>query len=239
VSASAELERVASLLGSDDPRERLRGVRTLAGLGQESPSPEERERAAGLLAPLASDPAPFVRWNAALAAGLLGGAGARELLEAEAQVADEHANTRFRVALAIGLLGDPAGLPVLERYVEDPYRIGEHAVVRAFAALALGLLGDPAGIPALARLAEGADPVVRWHAAVSLGDIGHPDGLEALVALTADDVPFVRAHAAIGLAQVGDERGLEAVERVARDEMPRAAQVGSQALELLQRSLAR
>lgn len=235
--AIAELERVASLLESDDPRERLRGIRALAGLSQESLNAEERERAAGLLVPLTSDPAPFVRWNAALAAGLLGGAGARELLASEAQVADEHANTRLRVALSIGLLGDPRGLPVLERYAEDPYAIGEHALVRAFAALALGLLGDPAGIPALARLAGDDDPVVRWHAAVALGDIGHPDGLETLVALAEDEVPFVRAHAAIGLAEIGDERGLEAVERVANDEVPRAAQVGSQALQMLRQIL--
>lgn len=50
-------------------------------------------------------------------------------------------------------------------------------------------------------------------------------------------MPFVRAHAAIGLAQVGDERGLEAVERVANDEAPRAAQVGSQALQMLRQIL--
>lgn len=223
-----DLDRVSSLLDAVDPKDRLRGVRQLARLAR-TLSTEERKEASKLLAPLASDAEPFVRWNAALTAGLVG-EGAFEILEAEAQVADEHANTRLRVALALGLLGDPRGLPTLERYVEDPYAIGEHSVVRAFAALALGMVGDPAGIPALARLASDSDPVVRWHAAIALGDIGHPDALDALLILTEDAVSFVRAHAAIGLAQVGDRRGLAALERLARDEVPRVAQVASHAL---------
>lgn len=232
--AMSSVEGVSPLLGAADPRERLRGVRELARLSRDL-SAEERERAAKLLAPLASDPEPFVRWNSALVAGLLGSGAALDFLEAAS--GDEHANTRLRVALALGVLGDPRGLPILDRYVEDPYKIGEHSAVRAFAALALGIMGDPAAIPALARLAQDPDPVVRWHAAVALGDIGDSGGLDALVALTADPVPFVRAHAGIGLAQVGDARGLEAVERLTKDEMPRVAQVATQALETLRRTL--
>jgi hypothetical protein len=41
----------------------------------------------------------------------------------------------------VGLIGAPQGIRILERYVEDPYKIGEHSVVRAFAAMALGKLG--------------------------------------------------------------------------------------------------
>lgn len=229
-------DQISTLLRSEDPRDRLRGVRQLQQISSEDRA--ERERAAQLLSPLAGDPEPFVRWNAAVAAGLLGGPGALELLQSEAEVADEHANTRFRVALALGLLGDRRGLGVLERYADDPYTIGEHAVVRAFAALALGLLGDPAGVKTLIVLAKDADPVVRWHVAVALGDIGHPDGLETLLALTEDPIPFVRAHASIGLAQLGDPKGLAAVEQVAiADEAPRARQVAGQALKMLREVL--
>lgn len=59
-----------------------------------------------------------------MGAGLLGGPSAIDLPLSEAEVADEHANTRFRVALALGLLADPRGLPVLQRYAEDTYTIG-------------------------------------------------------------------------------------------------------------------
>ncbi|MGQ0669020.1 MAG: HEAT repeat domain-containing protein [Actinomycetota bacterium] len=230
--ATGQLDRVSALLRSEDPRDRLRGLQDLARLSRDL-GPSERVEARGLLAPLASDPQPFVRWNATVAAGLIGGGEAVELLTTEAQAGDEHANTRFRVALALGLLSDPRGLPVLERYAEDPYQIEGHFVVRAFAALALGMLGDPGGIPALKALAADEDPVVRWHTAVALGDIAHPDGVETLVALTEDPVPFVRAHAAIGLGVIGSPDGLEAVRRLAgTDEVERVRRIAAESLAL-------
>lgn len=227
----SELDPIASL-EAPDPRERLKAVRELGRLSRVLGA-EEWERASKLLVPLASDPQPFLRWNAAVTAALLGGEGALELLSSEAQVADEHANTRFRVALALGLIGDRRGLPILERYAEDPYEIGGHFVVKAFTALALGMLGDPGGIPTLNRLASDPEPVVRWHAAVALGDIGHPDGVEALVALTEDPVPFVRAHATIALGVIGSPDGQEAVRRSAEtDDVERVRNIAKQSLEL-------
>lgn len=64
---------------------------------------------------------------------------------------DREAFVRWNLAIALGQIGHPRGLPVLERMAAD-----EHANVRFRAALALGLIGAPEGVPILERL--GADP---------------------------------------------------------------------------------
>lgn len=79
----------------------------------------------------------------------------------EKMVADAHANVRFRVALALGLIGQESGLSTLEKMINDHHKIGEHAVVRAVTAMARGKIGHPNAMPLLARLVNDPDPVVR------------------------------------------------------------------------------
>lgn len=193
-------------LKHEDPRERLKAARTAAEQALTLPL-EERAATVGLLADLASDPEPFVRWNIAWQLGELRHSAALPVLEKLAR--DPHANVRFRVALAVALIRDRAGLPILEGLAKDSYVVGGHAVVKAFAALAVGKLRSTNTTSVLARLAEETDPVVRWHAAVGLGEAGDARALPVLTKLLGDEVPFVRGHAGIALAQIGDVRALE------------------------------
>jgi HEAT repeat protein len=116
------------------------------------------------------------------------------------------------------MIGEEAGLPILETLAKDPYVIGEHAVVRAFAALALGKLRTENATLLLARLSEDGDPVVRWHAAVALGEAGDPGAVPTLAKLLGDPVPFVRGHAGIGLAQIGEATALDELRAAAARE---------------------
>jgi HEAT repeat protein len=168
-----------------------------------------------MLAHLARDPEPLVRWNIAWQLGVLGHSAALPALEQLGR--DPHANVRFRVALAVAMIGDGAGLPILETLANDPYVIGDHAAVKAFAALALGKFGSESTF-VLARLSEDADPVVRWHAAVALGEAGDARALPFLTVLLRDEVPLVRGHAGVALAQIGAAGALEELRAAATRE---------------------
>lgn len=82
---------------------------------------------------------------------------------------DKEAFVRWNVAIAVGKIGHPSGVKVLEEMVRD-----EHANVRFRVALALGLIGHPSGIPLLEKLAGdtytiGEHYVVRALCGYSVG----------------------------------------------------------------------
>lgn len=220
------------LLKHSDPRKRLKGLRALVKIGKKL-AWQEREPIVKEIELLASDPQPFILWNLTMGLGEIGHPCALPLLEKLST--HEHANVRFRAALAIALIDEEKGLGVLERISQDEYKIGEHYVVRAFAALALGKLASPKGVPVLSRLAKDPDPAVRWHTAVALGDIGDSSGISALGQLVEDSIPFVRAHTAIALSQIGHPDGRPYLEKLAKDSAPKVAQISSKALDLLER----
>lgn len=176
-TVSAELERIASLL--DDPRERLRGVRALAGLSQESLSPEEREGAAGLLVPLASDPAPSC-------------AGTRRSPPA-CSAAPERASSssrrrRSRTSTPTRAGGSPSRSGSSATRAASPSSDAD-PVVRWHAAVALGDIGHPDGLETLVALTEDGVPFVRAHAAIGLAEIGDERGLEAVERVANDEAP--------------------------------------------------
>lgn len=223
-------QNLNELLTSPDARARLQGVHGLSKAILDDPSSLERLRA--LVDKLVADPSPFVRWNLAVALGET--RRSEVVLWLERLAADEHANVRFRAALALGTIGDvERARPILDRLAKDTYEVGGHRVVRAFAALGFGRLGDARGTGQLAELAKDEDGVVRWHAAVALGDIRSPDGVPALVTLLGDAIPFVRAHAAIALAEIGDVAAIPALEKAAGDSVPRVAKIAQESLEAL------
>jgi HEAT repeat protein len=230
MQANANSMEIERLLGSPDAKLRLGAAKRLAARIADDPSvlPASRET----LDRLVGDPAPFVRWNLAIALGETHRPEVVPTLERLAR--DEHANVRFRVAMALGVLGDvEAALPILGQLAVDTYEIGSHRVVRAFAAMALGRLADARCVGLLASLAKDRDPVVRWHAAVGLGDVRHAGGVSALIELLKDDVPFIRAHAAIALAEIGDLQGVGALENAASDSVPRVAKIVQESIEML------
>lgn len=209
-----KIEEASRTLSDADPRLRLKAIRKLTDIGM-CLAWEDRPVVVERLARLIEDKEPFIRWNVAIALGMVGHEKGLEALEK--LIKDEHANVRFRAALALGLIGDERGIATLEKIIADPYKIGEHAVVRAFTAMALGMMHQiEEALPLLEKLTRDEDPVVRWHASVSLGDVGLKEGLSSLSRLTKDPVPFVRGHTAIAVAQIGDPNGLPILEETLR-----------------------
>ena len=135
-------------------------------------------------------------------------------------VHDEADFVRWNVAIALGQLGDPAGLPLLRALAADA-----HANVRLRVALAVALIGDPEGLDVLVDLADdpyeiaGAYPV-RSFAALALGVLAASDGLEPLVRLAEDPDAQVRWHATVALGDLRDERATDALMARTTDEVP-------------------
>ncbi|MBI4960528.1 MAG: HEAT repeat domain-containing protein [Desulfovibrio sp.] len=126
----------------------------------------------------------------------------------------------WHLALALGQLGDPHVVPVLEQLAGH-----EHANVRFRVAVALGLLRDPSGLALLQRLAQ--DPyqieqasVVRQYATWALGLIGEVASLPILAELTRDPDPVVRWHAAVAIGDIGDPKGTELLIPLLNDPIP-------------------
>lgn len=133
---------------------------------------------------------------------------------------DEQPFVRWNVALTLGLLGDEAALPALERLAKD-----EHANTRLRVAFALALLGDRGGIPVLEVLARdpyaiGDQYPVRVFAALALGALADSVGTQALVELAGDEDPAVRWHATVALGDVGDPAGVESLVERSADPIP-------------------
>lgn len=85
----------------------------------------------------------------------------------EELAAHPKAEVRRRAALALGRIGDPRSVPLLERLLED-VDLG----VRGEAAFAAGLAGDPALGPAVRRRLEDDGPAVRGLAVQALLRLG-------------------------------------------------------------------
>ncbi len=144
---------------------------------------------------------------------------------------DPDAGRRAAAARAIGLLRDPAALPLLLSHLEDSDplvgdqiawaigQLGEPAAVPALlrglaaqgeaiqarAAFALGLLRAGEAVPALAEVLRSGQPMAQRRAAEALAAIGTPEAIAALAAPLADaDRTSARHAAMIGLEQAGD-----------------------------------
>lgn len=94
------------------------------------------------------DPDPRRRMEAVRRLARFAGAASDDrakALELLGRLVDDEADfVRWNVAMALGQLGDPAGLPLLRTLAVDA-----HANVRLRVALAVALIGDPAGVDVL------------------------------------------------------------------------------------------
>ncbi len=111
-----------------------------------------------------------------------------------------------RAALAIGRIGDPAGVAPLLAHASDP-----SPSVRAVAAFSLGLLAAPRALPSEIRATRDANSAVRYGAVDAIGRIAnsHPALIESslanvlLRAAKFDTDAVVRAHAIVQLETFG------------------------------------
>jgi cyclophilin family peptidyl-prolyl cis-trans isomerase/HEAT repeat protein len=114
------------------------------------------------------------------------------------RMSDPDPTIRAKAVRALGRIGDPASLPLLEKSAGDA-----EPRVRAATALALGLLGDATADAALTALAKDADPSVRARAIEAAGRIGAPTPAAILEGLT-DPIAGVRFEAALAAWKLRD-----------------------------------
>jgi prepilin-type processing-associated H-X9-DG protein len=129
---------------------------------------------------------------------------------------------RCDAALALELLGDKRGVPVIVKELSDnSYRptemIGsdgrpsQERQLRQdhyYAALLLGLVGDKRAVPALVEATK--DDRINHRAAVSLGQVGDERAIPALAGMM-EEFPQDRLWAGYGLAMLGEQQGFKVV----------------------------
>ncbi len=150
---------------------------------------------------------------------------------------------------ALGLLGDPASIPVCIQALEDPEQR-----VAAEAAMALGLLALPKLNAAQNGLTEQAVAALSAKAGMPMDDDGLRGAIVEAMATIADKsflpvlsarasgdepVPAIRQAAVRGLGRIGDESQIAVVlDRLANDPDPRVREVAAEALGRLGKTLA-
>ncbi|MHC4471167.1 MAG: HEAT repeat domain-containing protein [Planctomycetota bacterium] len=113
------------------------------------------------------------------------------------------------LALALGMLGDPEAVLLLEGFLED--RAGDPGL-RVFATTALGMIGDPGTLPTVLRaLGQERDRAVRLACAVSAALIGGPRSLDGLLKALKDDKAsqYFLGSTALALGRVGELRAVD------------------------------
>ena len=171
---------VTALANPDD--EAARGALAEALLDAGPPAVDE------LLAALHDDAlGPRVRWLVVVVLGELRAIAAVEDLLACLGSGDDE--LRARAAHALGKIGDPRAVPVLDAIAEA----GEPWQVRTAASAALGGLGDPRAVDGLLQALAAGEWSVRDAAARSLTELGEP-AVEAVAARAADLPPASVAH---------------------------------------------
>jgi HEAT repeat protein len=144
-STGPKVEDQLKKLASDDPAERMEGVRGLA----ESNDPKAIEYLIGAV----SDPDERVRVKGVDTLGQLKAKEAVPLLVQKLFLRDTDQATKARILAALGKIGDErATSPILDILSRDADR-----PVRGNAVFALGEIGDPKALPALEKLAASAD----------------------------------------------------------------------------------
>jgi len=138
------------------------------------------------------------RWAAALAAARLRDSTLVEPL-ATAATKDPNPNFRWRVAYALGQIGDRRGAAALRKFSTD-----KSEIVRSMAARALGDIHDSTAAPRLVALLTDSSWRVRVNAAHALGAIPARRDARSLRPLLRDANPQVRWEAALSLGAIQD-----------------------------------
>jgi HEAT repeat protein len=149
------------------------------------------------------DDAPVVRFAAAMAAGELRVADAREKLR---KLALEDKDTSIQIAARFALhkLGDTSlshDLEITARS-DDPRTRGDTAMV-------LGLLNEKSALNILRAMRNDPDVSVRLQVAEAMWRLGDRDALTPLVGGTVSQFPDDQMTALMGLASAGDRRVIE------------------------------
>ncbi|WP_338782273.1 conserved virulence factor C family protein [Metabacillus sp. FJAT-52054] len=115
---------------------------------------------------------------------------------------DEKASIRRLAVVYLGMIEDPAVLPLLCKALED-----KSVTVRRTAGDCLSDIGDPKAIPAMVISLGDKNKLVRWRAAMFLYEVGDEQALQALKEAQ-DDPEFevsMQIKLAIGRIEGGEE----------------------------------
>ncbi|ASS90983.1 virulence factor [Bacillaceae bacterium ZC4] len=116
---------------------------------------------------------------------------------------DEKASIRRLATVYLGMLEDPAVLPLLYKALKD-----KSVTVRRTAGDALSDIGDKAAIPEMAKALKDKSKLVRWRAAMFLYEVGDESVLKELK--EAEDDPEFEVKMQIKMAIERIEKGEEA-----------------------------
>ncbi|MCE5338949.1 MAG: HEAT repeat domain-containing protein [Methanomicrobiaceae archaeon] len=173
-----------------------------------------------LIARLASRD-PDTRYEAA---GCLGDSGEPAAVgPLAALLRDPESGVRWKATEALGKLGSPAVVPLIESLQS------ENVDVRWMAAIALGDIGDPGAVPALVEALNDEDTYVRSRAALALAAIGEPAREDLISSLRAGN-SRVRVGVALALGRLGGENSVVALIDALRDPNEEVQQRAASAL---------
>ena len=219
----AVVSRLANFLESDDREIQLITVEAIAKLGEKRVLPKLLD----ILDKEIHDHAPSEN-TTRLVKALQRFRDPRSVLPLCQLLDSEDAKLRKRVVESLGVVGDAAARPALERILQRD-SVDE---VRAAAAKALGDLGDPAAVDALTT-ALNETSEVRIKALVSLARFKSANALPVIRQMLVDPLPQIRYQIANLLGEVGDQSAIPDLEQLAADDEPMVQRAALKSLETL------
>jgi HEAT repeat protein len=176
---------IKQLVTDDNTRVRYAAVSQLATLGFQ----DLTESLTILRDRLVNDPEPDVQAAAADAIGALKLTDAFEDLQNLYETTPEWL-VQFSIVAALGELGDPRGLKLLQTALNN-----ETALIQTAAIGAIGELGDPSGVESIIPFVTHPDWQIRYQLARSLRNLGGELATQSLGILVTDDVEQVAKEA--------------------------------------------
>jgi len=157
--STAKLSDSVRKLQSDDPEERLQGVKSLGEINE--------PKAIEYLVAAANDPDMRIRIKAIDTLGQIKAKDATPLLIQQLFMRDTDLGTKQRILACLGKIGDTAATgPIMDFLARDV-----DPGLRGNAIFALGDIGDPTAVPALEAIVRDGDPTLRGLAADSVRKI--------------------------------------------------------------------
>lgn len=176
---------IKQLVVDNNTRVRYAAVSQLASLGTQ----DLAESLAILRDRLVNDPEPDVQAAAADSIGALKLTDAFDDLQHLYEITPEWL-VQFSIVAALGELGDPRGLQLLQTALKN-----ETALVQTAAIGAIGELGNTDGVESLLPFATNSDWQIRYQLARSLRNLGGELASQALAVLATDPVEQVAKEA--------------------------------------------
>jgi HEAT repeat protein len=207
----------------------------------------EKDGAKPLIAALASDESPAVRWAASMSLAQFQGSEVVQALSKALE--DGDGRVRRAAADSLAQIGDKTAIPALVQRVADDVWIEAPAQVpdgsdepydgykgqgsKDHALAALRQLEPAKASEALAAALQSTKPELRRWSAGELGVQKDRTALKALVQTTGDADPATRGRAIAGLANFKDKEAVTALARALEDKEPMIRRAAADSLKVI------